>query len=319
MFLHPVKYRGGITVTNKKSIIKKDLKRNYSLYLLVIPVLLWYAYFCYKPMYGILMAFQNFNFRRGIWGSDWVGFNNFIRFFSDPYFLRNIVNTISISLTDIAFGFPAPILFAILINELPGKKFAKVTQTITYMPHFVSLVVICGMIKSFVASDGIITTVVSMLTGNPIEESLLNNASLYVPIHVISGIWQELGWSSIIYLAALTGVDESLYEAASIDGANRLRQIIHITVPSIVPVIITMLILRLGSVLSVGYEKVMLLTNSFNASRSEILSYYTYKVGILGGEYSLSTAAGLFNSVINCVFIFTANAISRKVSETSLW
>ncbi|MBR2884152.1 MAG: sugar ABC transporter permease [Clostridia bacterium] len=305
--------------SEKSVLIKKDIQRNYSLYLLVIPVLLWYAYFCYKPMYGILMAFQNFNFRRGIWGSEWVGMENFIRFFSDPYFVRNIVNTINISFTDIIFGFPMPILFALLINEIPSKKFAKVTQTITYMPHFVSLVVICGMIKSFVGADGIITNIVSSISGKTIEESLLNNASLYVPIHVLSGIWQELGWNSIIYLAALSGVDESLYEAAEIDGANRFKQIIHITIPSIVPVIITMLILRLGSVLSVGYEKVMLLTNSFNAVRSEILSYYTYKVGILGGEYSLSTAAGLFNSVINCVFIFAANAISRKVSETSLW
>ena len=304
---------------NRKTIIKKDLKRNYSLYILVIPVLLWYAYFCYKPMYGILMAFQNFNFRRGIWGSDWVGFANFIRFFSDPYFTRNILNTISISFTDILLGFPAPIVFALLINEIPSQKFAKLTQTITYMPHFVSLVVICGMIKSFVGADGVITSIVAAVTGTPVKESLLNNASLYVPIHVLSGIWQELGWSSIIYLAALSGVDESLYEAASIDGANRLRQTISITIPSIVPVIITMLILRLGSVLSVGYEKVMLLTNSFNASKSEILSYYTYKVGIMNGEYSLSTAAGLFNSVINFVFIFTANAISRRVSENSLW
>lgn len=303
----------------KKAIIKKDLKRNYSLYLLVIPVLLWYLYFCYKPMYGILMAFQNFNFHKGIWGSDWVGMKNFVRFFSDPYFMRNIVNTISISFTDILLGFPAPIIFALLINEIPSKRFAKLTQTITYMPHFVSLVVICGMIKSFVAPDGIITSTVAKIMGTTIEESLLNNASLYVPIHVLSGIWQELGWSSIIYLAALSGVDESLYEAASIDGAGRFRQIISVTIPAITPVIITMLILRLGSVLSVGYEKIMLLTNSFNASRSETLSYYTYKVGIVGGEYSLSTAAGLFNSVINCVFIFAANAISRKVSETSLW
>ena len=301
------------------TILKKDLRRNYSLYLLVIPVLVFYAYFMYKPMYGVLIAFQDFNFKKGISGSPWVGWKNFDRFFSDPYFTRNIVNTINISFTSIIFGFPAPIILALLINEINSKWFVKTVQTITYLPHFISLVVICSMIKDYVSTDGIINTIITFFTGKPATESLLDKASYFVPIYVISDIWQGIGWGSIIYLAALSGVDAELYEAATIDGAGRLRQTWSITLPSILPTIVTMLILRLGQVLSVGFEKIMLLTNAYNAETSEILSYYIYKKGILGSEYGLSTAAGLFNSVINFVFVVSANAISRKLNDTSLW
>ena len=204
-------------------------------------------------------------------------------------------------------------------HRITNDKFKKTVQTITYLPHFVSLVVICGMVTDYLASDGFITRIVSDITGKEIEESLLNNASLFVPIYVISDIWREVGWGSIIYLAALAGVDQELYEAAGIDGAGRLRQIWTITLPSIAPTIITLFILRLGSLISVGYEKIILLTNPYNAEMSEILSYYIYKKGIAGGEYGLATAAGLFNSVINCILVVTANKISRRVSETSLW
>lgn len=308
---------------NKKiksdSWLKKDLKLNGSLYLLVLPVLAFYLYFHYKPMYGLLASFQDFSVRRGILGSEWIGLENYKRFFSDPYFARNIINTFRISISSLLFGFPAPIILALLMNELTNDKFKKTVQTITYLPHFVSLVVICGMVTDYLASDGFITRIVSDITGKEIEESLLNNASLFVPIYVISDIWREVGWGSIIYLAALAGVDQELYEAAGIDGAGRLRQIWTITLPSIAPTIITLFILRLGSLISVGYEKIILLTNPYNAEMSEILSYYIYKKGIAGGEYGLATAAGLFNSVINCILVVTANKISRRVSETSLW
>ncbi len=299
--------------------LKKDLRKNYSLYLLMLPVILFYLYFHYKPMYGLLISFQDFSFRKGIWGSEWIGFENYRRFFQDPYFTRNIVNTFRISITNIIFGFPAPIILALLMNELKNERFKKTVQTVTYLPHFISLVVVCGMVKDYVATDGFITGIVSSVTGIEFSESLLNNSSLFVPIYVVSTIWQEIGGGSIIYLAALAGVDQGLYEAATVDGAGRLRQTFAITIPSIVPTIITMFILKLGKVLSVGYEKILLLVNPYNAETAEILSYYIYKKGIEGGEYGLSTAAGLFNSVINCIFVITANKISRSVSETSLW
>lgn len=307
---------------SKKSFgfrLKKDLRRNYSLYLLIIPVLLFYTYFCYKPMYGILMSFQDFNFKLGISGSPWVGLKHFDRFFSDPYFARNIINTIKISVASIVFGFPAPIILALLINELTKKWFVKTVQTITYLPHFISLVVICGMITDFVSTNGVISNIVSLISGKPVTESLLNDPKLFIPIYVISGIWQQIGWSSIIYLAALSGVNDELYEAAEIDGAGRLVQTWSVTIPSILPTIVIMLVLRLGQLMGVGYEKIMLLTNSFNAEASEVLSYYVYKKGIQGGEYSLATAAGLFNSVINFVFVIAVNSISRKLTESSLW
>lgn len=301
------------------AMLKKDFKQYYSLYLLMIPVLLFYLYFHYKPMYGLLISFQEFSFKLGITGSPWVGMKNFVRFFTDPYFGRNLINTINISVASIVFGFPAPIILALLINEVRQKWFVRTVQTVSYMPHFVSLVVICGMLKNFVGTDGFINAIVSFFTGNPPQESLLDNASLFVPIYVASDIWQQVGWGSIIYFAALAGVDMELYDAAQVDGAGRLRQMWHITLPCILPTIITMLILRLGQVLTVGYEKIILLTNPYNAEASEVLSYYIYKKGIAGGEYGLATAAGLFNSVINCVFVVVANFISRRVSETSLW
>ncbi len=300
-------------------VLKRDLRKNYSLYILMLPVILFYLYFCYKPMLGLLISFEDFSFRSGIWGSEWVGFDNFKRFFSDPYFGRNIFNTISISFFSILFGFPAPILLALLINELNRKWFAKTVQTITYIPHFISLVVVCSMIKDFTSTTGIVTQVITMLTGIEFTESMLSRAELFVPLYVISDIWQTVGWGSIIYMAALAGVDAELYEAAEIDGAGRLRQVWNITIPSILPTIITLFILRLGKVLTVGYEKIILLTNPLNAETSEVLSYYIYKKGIAGGEYGLATAAGLFNSVINCIFVLGANYISRRVSETSLW
>lgn len=303
----------------KASWLKKDLQRNYSLYLLVLPVIAFYLYFHYKPMYGILASFQDFSIRKGIGGSEWIGFENYKRFFDDPYFARNIINTIRISVSTLVFGFPAPIILALLMNELTGTALKKTVQTVTYLPHFISLVVICGMVTDYVASDGFITKLVSNITGNEISESLLNNAGLFVPIYVISDIWREVGWSSIIYLAALAGVDQELYEAAGIDGAGRLRQTWTITLPSIAPTIITLFILNLGGLISVGYEKIILLTNPYNAETSEILSYYIYKRGIEGGEYGLSTAAGLFNSVINCILVVAANQISKRVSEVSLW
>jgi len=299
-----------------KERVRKDFQKNFSLYLLMLPVILFYLYFHYKPMYGLIMAFQNYNVRTGILGSQLVGLKNFVRFFADPYFKRNIVNTINISLANIVFGFPAPLILALLINELQKKWFVKTVQTISYMPHFISLVVICSMVRNFLQPDGLIN---AFLSGGKATESMLNNAGLFVPIYVLSDIWQEVGFGSIIYIAALSGIDVELYEAAKIDGAGRIRQTWNITLPCLMPTVIVLLILRLGNVLTVGYEKIILLTNPFNAETSEVLSYYIYQKGILSADYGLATAAGLFNSFINCFFVIAANKISRGVSGLSLW
>lgn len=299
--------------------LKRDIKKNYSLYILFLPVIVFYVLFAYKPMYGLLMAFQDYDIRSGISGSEWIGMQNFKRFFADPYFKRNIVNTVKIGVMSIIVGFPIPIIFALLVNELTNKYFIKTVQTITYLPHFISLVVICGMIRTFVGAEGIITSFINLFLPEPIKESLLNNANAFVPIFVGSDVWQQFGWNSIIYLAALSAVDEQLYEAAILDGAGRIRQTISVTLPSILPTIVIMFILRVGQVLNVGYEKIILLSNPFNAETSEILSYYIYKKGLVNADYGLSTAAGFFNSAINFAFVITANLISRKTSEISLW
>lgn len=296
-----------------------DLVRNRSIYLLAILPIAFFVIFSYIPMYGVVIAFKDYSPRIGILGSEWIGFKHFLRFFRDPYFLRDLWNTIWISLCNIAFSFPLPIIFALLLNEIRQKYFLKTVQTITYIPHFISLVVLCGMVRTFVASDGIITNIVSFFTGKEATESLLMNASNYVTIHVASDIWQGLGWGSIIYVAAITGIDDSLYEAATIDGAGRLRQVLNITIPSIMPTIIIMFILRMGNVLNVGYEKIMLLYNELNAESSEVLSYYVFKKGIQNSEFELSTAAGLFNSLVNILFVVGTNKISKHFSETSLW
>ncbi len=305
-----------IDMFNKKAV-RQDWLRNWKLYAMMIPVLVFYIAFCYKPMYGAIIAFKDFDPTLGILGSDWVGFENFADFFGSTDFGRVLRNTLNISIQSIIFGFPAPILLALLINELEQKRFAKVVQTITYMPHFISLVVVCGLIKDFVSDTGVITNLLGIF-GFP-QINMLQEASMFVPIYVISGIWQEIGWGSIIYLAALAGVDQELYEAASIDGAGRLRQTWSITLPSIMPTIITMFILKLGSIMNIGFEKIILLYDPMTYSTADVISSFVYRAGIINQDYGFSTAVGLFNSVINFGLILVANTISRKVNETSLW
>lgn len=300
-----------------KKAISEDWKRNRGLYIMIIPVIAFYLVFCYKPMYGALMAFQNFSPKRGIFGSEWVGFSNFRMFFQSKDFYRLLRNTLYISISNIVFSFPAPIILALLINEINRKRFAKVVQTVTYLPHFISLVVVCGMIREFVSDTGIITHVLGFF-GVP-QTNLLNESKAFVPIYIVSGIWQEVGWGTIIYLAALTGINQELYEAASIDGAGRLRRVWSITLPGLIPTIVTLLILRLGSVMNVGFEKIILLYNSMTRDVADVISTYVYRMGLIKKDYGFSTAVGLFNSVINFAFVILANAISRKVNETSLW
>ncbi len=299
------------------SRLRKDLRRHYGAYLLMIPVIVYYIIFYYKPMYGALIAFQDYDPVLGIWRSPWVGFAHFKRFFSSPDCYRVIKNTLVLSLNSIIWGFPAPIILAIMMNEIKGKRFKSAAQTISYLPHFISLVVVCGLIKTFVSSGGIILQFYTMLGGKNV--GMLNRSEMFVPIYILSDIWQGCGWNSIIYLAAISGISADLYEAATIDGAGRWKKIIHVTIPGIIPTVITMLILRLGSLMSIGYEKVILLYNPLIYETSDIIGSFTYRTGIGGQQWSYSSALGIFNSVINMVIVIAANYISAKVTETSLW
>lgn len=297
--------------------VKADWKRNKSLYLIVVPVVLFYILFMYKPMYGALIAFQNYVPAKGMAGSKWVGFDQFIKFFNSPYFFRLVRNTLVLSLYSLVFCFPAPIILALLLNEVKNKKFKSVTQTVTYLPHFISMVVAVGIIKEFCLSDGLINNVIEMFGGQ--SSALLQNPAYYRTIYILSDIWQEVGWGSIIYLAALSGIDSQLYEAASIDGAGKLKQMLHVTIPGIMPTVIIMLILRMGSLMSMGYEKTILLYNPSTYETADIISSYIYRVGLLEQNWSYSTAIGLLNSVINCFMLVAANKLSKKVTENSLW
>ncbi len=297
--------------------VKKDWKRNRSLYILVIPVLIFYLIFHYKPMYGAIIAFKDYTPALGVSGSPWVGIKNFTRFFTGPYFERLLRNTLLISIYNLIFGFPAPIILALLLNEVRAKKFKLLAQTITYLPHFISLVVVTGMITNFCMTSGLFNDIIELFGGK--RSPLLQNPYLYRPIYVASSIWQEIGWGSIIYLSALSGVDSQLYEAASIDGAGKWKQLIHVTMPAIMPTIIIMLILKMGSLMSLGYEKTILLYNPSTYETADVISSYIYRVGIGEQNWSYSTAIGLFNSVVNCMLLIITNKISKRCSDTSLW
>ena len=301
--------------------LKKDMKRYRGAYLLVVPVVVFNLLFCYKPMYGVIIAFKDFSPAAGIWGSDWTGsfgFQHFIDFFGSFYFKRVLRITLVISLTSILFGFPAPIIFALLLNEIKSEKFKRITQTISYMPHFISTVVICGMLTMFVSEKGFITQLLTFLGGEG-GVSLLSKEEYFVPIYVISGIWQEVGWGAIIYLAALAGIDQQLYEAAQIDGANRWKQMIHVTLPGISGQIIIMFLLRIGRVMNVGHEKIILLYNAGIYEPADVISTFVYRKGLLEYQWSYSAAIGIFNSIINFIIIIVFNKISKKYSEVSLW
>lgn len=288
------------------------------LYLMALPVIIYYVVFHYIPMYGIIISFQNFVPAKGVMGSDWVGLDQFTKFFNNIYFLRLMRNTFLISFCDLFFGFPAPILFALLLNEIKSNKFKKITQTVTYMPHFISLVVICGLVFTFTKSTSPISQMIAGIQ-NTGPLNLLTNSDYFRTIFTASGIWQGFGWGSIIYFAALSSVDPALYEAAVLDGAGRFKQAIYVTLPSIAPTIIIMLIFRIGSLMSVGYEKIILLYAPITYETSDVISSYVYRSGIVELNYSYGTAVGLFNSIINLVLVLGANWLSRKATETSLW
>lgn len=298
--------------------LKKDFKRYKGLYLLVFPVVLYYLIFRYAPMGGAVIAFQNYRPALGIWKSEWVGFQHFKDFFSSFYFERVVGNTLRLSLTNLVFGFPAPIVLALLMNELKDGAFKRVVQTVSYLPHFISLVIICAMVREFVSTNGFVTQFLVNVFG--IEKiSLLTNKKFYIPIYAISGIWTNVGFNSIIYLAALSGVNMDLYDAAAIDGAGRFKQTLHVTLPGIAPTIIIKLLLQIGYIMSIGHEKTLLLYNDGILETADIISTYVYRKGLLNAELSYSTAIDMFNSGINFLLIIIANKISKKVSEVSLW
>lgn len=321
MSTHAAKKNIKLRITEKWQLffiqLKKDFKINKALYIMIIPVLAYFIIFKYLPMYGASIAFKDFSPAKGIMGSEWVGLKHFLRFFNSVYFWRVLKNTLIISGITILWGFPAPIIFALLLNEVKNKAFKSSVQTLTYLPHFISLVVIIGLVKEFAITDGLINDFIVFFGGE--RSPLLQNPEKFRLIYVTSEIWQTIGWNSIIYLAALSGIDEQLYEAAKVDGANRWKQTIHITLPSISPTIIILLILRIGKVLSVGFEKIILMYNPATYSVADVISTYVYRTGLLEMNFSYSTAVGLFNSVLNFGFLIMANKLSKKYSETSLW
>lgn len=295
----------------------KDFLRNRGLYILIIPVIIYYFIFCYVPMYGVIMAFQDYDPALGILGSPFVGLRQFADFFLGDNFGRLLKNTLTISFTSLVVGFPMPIILALLLNEIQTKWFRTSVQTVSYMPHFISLVVMVGLLKEFTAADGILGQIYSSITGN--EIAMMSNPSCFVPLYVATNIWQGAGWDSIIYVAALAGIDMQLYEACKIDGGGRIRQLFTVTLPGILPTIITLLILRLGSILNVGYEKIILMYSPLTYKTADVFSSYVYRKGLQEFNWSYGTAVGLFNSAVNILFLVAANAISRKTTETSLW
>ena len=298
----------------------KCIKRDWRLYVFLLIPVAYILIFAYYPMLGIQIAFKKYSAVGGIWGSKWVGLANFQKFFKSYQFQRVLANTLRLSLYSLAFGFPVPILFALLANTVNSARYKKITQTIVNLPHFISVVVLVSMVNQvFGSRTGRYGLIGQALTGS-YPPDLFADANSFQHLYIWSGVWQNFGWNAIIYIAALTSVSPDLHEAAQIDGASRLQRVIHIDFPSILPTIVIMLILRVGQIMNIGFEKTFLMQNSLNLARSEVISTYVYKQGLTGKtDFSYSTAINLFNSVINMVLITSVNWISRKVGETSLW
>jgi len=285
--------------------------------LMAFPVILYFFVFSYLPMYGLVIAFQQYSPAKGIFGSDFIGLRNFQDFFGSFYFIRLLRNTVLISLYDLLFSFPAPIVLALLLNEVKQMKFKRVVQTVTYMPYFISLVVVAGILRDFCLPGGGLSAVVGVFTGQQIN--LLGRPDYFRALFVGSGIWQGIGFGSIIFLAAISAIDQEMYEAAIIDGAGRLRQAWYITLPCISSTILILLILRIGNLLNVGFEKIILLYNPLTYETADVISSFVYRKGLIESVFGYSTAVGLFNSVVNFVLLVIANQMSRRFMNSSLW
>lgn len=307
-------------VVPKKTLwerIRKDFSINHTFYVMLIPLLVFYFVFHYYPMYGAQIAFKNFSIGKGIEGSPWVGLKHFDQFFKSIYFERLLKNTLLINVFDIILGFPLPILLALLLNEVRSNTYKRTIQTVTYLPHFISTVVLCSLVREFTSRTGLINNLIQLFGHDPIL--FLQKPEWYRTVFIGSGIWQECGWNSIIYMAALSAIDVEQYEAARIDGANRLQQIWYITLPALLSTIVIMLIIRCGKIMNVGAEKTLLLYNPATYKTADVISSYVYRKGIIDGNYSFSTAVGLFNSVINFVMLISVNKISNKLTGSGLF
>lgn len=294
------------------------MKKSWQLYLIILPVIVYFIIFKYVPMYGVQIAFKDFIAVDGIWGSPWVGLKHFERFIDSFYFWRLIKNTLGIGLYELVVGTPLPIMLALLLNEVRLSYYKRFVQTVTYAPHFLSVVVLTGMLFLFLdPATGLINHILGIFGSNPI--SFLTEPQWFKTVYVFSGAWQETGWKAIIYMAALAGVNPALHEAARMDGAGRVRRIWHIDLPGIRPTIIILLILHVGKVMSVGFEKVFLMQNALNMSASDIIATHVYKTGIMGAEYSYATAVGFFDSIIGLILLVSVNYIARRTTEESLW
>ena len=296
----------------------KRIFSNWQLYLFLLPTIAYFLVFRYYPMYGLQIAFRNYKAVKGIWGSPWVGWQNFERFFAAADFAQLMKNTLAVSVGNLLISFPVPIILALLLNQLPSKRYKKLVQTVIYAPHFISTVVMVGIIFLFFSpSSGIVNHAIVALGGEAIHFTA--EASLFRPLYIGSDIWQSAGWGSILYLAALASINPELHEAAVVDGANKLQRVWHIDIPGILPTVVIMFILNAGKIMAVGFEKAYLMQTSLNISASEIIATYVYKRGLLKAQYSLTTAVGMFESVINLVLILSVNFISRKISDSSLF
>jgi len=295
---------------------RRDFAFNWGLYLLMLPVIVYFFIFNYLPMVGLTMAFQNYNPVRGLLGSKWVGLKNFIDFFTAPDFLRILRNTFVISSLNLAVGYPLTIMFALLINEIKNKYFKRTVQTISYLPYFIPIVVVCGLIIEFVSSNGVVTNFLVMLGFE--RQNLLLNPNYFWMINLVSDVWQGLGYGSIIFIAAISNISPELYEAAHIDGATRLQKAWYVTIPGIAPTIVVLLILRCGMLMSVGFDKILLLYNPSIYSTADVISTHVVRMGIERMQYSYSTAVGLFNSFVGTTLFLISNALARKYAETSI-
>ena len=309
-----------MTILNKRPriLLRKRIWESRELYIMLAIPIVWYIIFRYLPLYGIQIAFRDYRTARGFWGSEWVGLKHFSRFFSSFYFDRVISNTLIINVVMLLVGFPTPILLALMLNELTNRRYKKVLQNVTYIPHFLSAVVVVSILQLiFNPNTGVYNLILKRL--GAVTTNYFATTNAFKPMYVLSGLWQNMGWDSILYIAALAGIDPALYEAATIDGATRIQKVRFISVPGIMSTITIMLLLRCGQIMNIGYEKVLLMQNSLNMASSDVISTYVYRVGILDGNYSYSTAINLFNSGCNILLLYTANFLVRRIGGASLW
>lgn len=304
-------------IQRKKRLKFKKILGNYQLYLFLLPALIYFIVFHYVPMYGVLIAFKDFVATKGIMGSPWVGFKHFERFFDSYQFWTLIKNTLGLSVIQLIVGFPLPIFLALMLNQIRSEKYKRLVQTVVYAPHFISVVVLAGMIYVFFSNNGLINNFIVMFGGDPI--SFMAKPEWFKPLYIASGVWQETGWAAIIYLAALAGVSPELHEAAVMDGANKWHRILHVDIPAIMPTAVILLILSVGSIMNIGFEKAYLLQTPMNQPAAEIIPTYVYKIGLQQAQYSFAAAVGLFNAVINLILLIAVNKFAKKLSGTGLW